>query len=95
MPTKPEPLPAPSTDHDLTNIKSPDWLEVYDTYVCAILEGVHAFHGAHPSNSTKAATYIAKMADAMMEERQKRAQGHIDQGIVERAKEKADKAAQK
>ncbi len=95
MPTKPEPLPVPSTDHDLTNIKSPDWLAVYDTYVCAILQGVHAFHGSHPSNSTKAAAYIAEMADAMMEQRQERAQGHIDQGIVERAKAKEAKQAAK
>ncbi len=92
MPTKPDPLPAPSTDHDLTNIKSADWLAVYDTYVAAILQGAHAFHGAHGSNSTKAATYIAEMADAMMEQRQERAQGHIDQGIVEKAKAKEDAA---
>lgn len=85
---KSEPLPKPSTDHDLTNIRSADWLETWDDYVTAILEGSHAFHGAHPTNSTKAATYIAEMADAMMELRQERAQGHIDQGIVERAKEK-------
>lgn len=87
--TKPtDPLPTPSTDHDLTNIKSADWLSIYDTYVAAILQGAHAFHGAHGSNSTKAATYIAEMSDAMMEQRQERAQGHIDQGIVERAKAK-------
>lgn len=93
--TKPEPLPTPSTDHDLTNIASRDWLETWDGYVEAILEGSHAFHGAHPTNSRKAATYVAEQADAMMEERQKRAQGHIDQGIVERAKEKAEKAKAK
>lgn len=94
MPTTPDPLPVPSTDHDLTHIASPAWLAIWDHYVEAILEGSHAFHGAHPTNSTKAATYVAEMADAMMELRQERAQGHIDQGIVEHAKEReARKAA--
>ncbi len=93
--TKPEPLPTPSTDHDLTNIASRDWLATWDAYVAAILQGAHSFHGAHGSNSTKAATYIAEMADAMMEQRQERAQGHIDQGIVERAKEREAKKAEK
>ncbi len=93
MPTKPEPLPVPSTDHDLTNIKSPDWLAVYDTYVCAILEGIHAFHGSASEGSGKAvAKRAALIADAAMAERQDRAQGHIDQQTVERAKEKAKKA---
>jgi hypothetical protein len=92
MPT-PDPLPTPSTDHDLTNIASRDWLATWDTYVCAILEGSHAAHGAHPSNARAGAAYIAEMADAMMELRQERAQGHIDQGIVERAKEREAKKA--
>lgn len=95
MPTTPDPLPTPSTDHDLTNIASRNWLEIWDGYVQAILQGAHAFHGAHGSNSTKAATYIAEMADAMMAQRQERAQGHIDQGIVERAKEREAKKAAK
>ncbi len=92
MPTAAEPLPTPSTDHDLTNIRSADWLETWDGYVEAILEGSHAFHGAHPTNSTKAATYVAELADAMMELRQERAQGHIDQAIVEKAKAKEEAA---
>lgn len=94
MPTAtPKPLPTPSTNHDLTNIASREWLQTWDTYVAAILEGSHAFHGAHPTNSTKAATYVAELADAMMAQRQDRAQGHIDQGIVERAKEREAKRA--
>jgi hypothetical protein len=95
MASTPNPLPTPSTDADLTNISSKDHLAIWDTYVCAILEGSHAFHGAHPTNSTKAATYVAELADAMMELRQERAQGHIDQGIVERAKERETKKAAK
>ncbi len=95
MPTKPEPLPTPSTDHDLTNISSSGYLQIWDQYVCAILEGSHAAHGAHPSSVSLGASYVAEMADAMMEERQNRAQGHIDQGIVERAKEKIEKAKTK
>lgn len=91
--TKSDPLPTPSTNHDLTNIRSKEWLLTWDGYVEAILEGSHAFHGAHPTNSTKAATYVAELADAMMELRQERAQGHIDQGVVERAKAKREKAS--
>mgnify|MGYP001615467664 CR=1 FL=1 len=93
--TKPEPLPTPSTDHDLTNIDSEDYLLIWDDYVCAILQGSHASHGAHPSNVRQGATYIAEMADAMMAERQERAQGHIDQGIVEAAEEREARKAAK
>ncbi len=91
MPTpksKPEPLPKPSTDADLTNIDSAAYLKIWDQYVIAILEGVSAAHGSDPTHEKQAADYVATLADAMMEERQSRAQGHIDQGIVERAKEK-------
>lgn len=93
MPTAAEPLPTPSTDHDLTHIASPAWLSVWDGYVEAILQGSHASHGAHPSNPRAGAEYVAEMADAMMELRQERAQGHVDQGIVERAKARTEKAA--
>ncbi len=90
-PTKPAPLPKPSTDHDLTNIKSEDWLIIWDGYVEAILQGVSAAHGSDPTHEKQAADYVATLADAMMEERQSRAQGHIDQRIVEKAKEKEEK----
>lgn len=80
-------MPKPT---NLDNISSKDYLTIWDQYVCAILEGSHAFHGAHPSNGNKGATYIAELADAMMELRQERAQGHIDQKEAE--KEKIKKA---
>ena len=92
-PAKPEPLPTPSTDHDLSNISSSAWLDKWDQYVIAILEGVSAAHGSDPTHEKQAADYVATLADAMMAERQERAQGHIDQGIVERAKEKEAKKA--
>ena len=94
MPTKPAPeLPEPSTDHDLRNIKSEDWLKMWDTYVITIIKSLHDFHGAESMGSaTAAAKYAAAAADAIMELRQERAQGHIDQGIVEKAKAKEDKA---
>lgn len=90
--TKPDPLPTPSTDHDLTNITSANWLTTWDDYVKAILTGVHSFHGSDPGSEKKAASTIGAMADAMMEERQNRAQGHIDQGLVEKAKAKEEAA---
>lgn len=93
MASTPDPFPTPSTDHDLTHIASPAWLSVWDQFVAAILQGSHAAHGAHPSSVRMGATYVAEMADAMMELRQERAQGHVDQGIVERAKARAEKAA--
>ncbi len=96
MPIKPEPLPKPSTKADLTNIASKDHLEIWDQYICAILQGIHAFHGAASSSSAgQAAEHAAVAADKMMELRQERAQGHIDQGIVEKAKEKAQKDKEK
>ena len=93
MPTKPEPLPKPSTDADLTNISSKDHLAIWDGYMEAILNGIHAFHGSASEGSGKAtAKRAALIADAAMAERQERAQGHIDQGIVEKAKEKEEKS---
>lgn len=92
MSTKPAPLPKPSTDHDLSNITSKDYLSIWDTYVCAILSGTLAFHGTGTAGSDKAAAaYAATTADTLMKLRQERAQGHIDQGIVERAKAKETK----
>lgn len=69
---------------DLTNISSRDWLQIWDDYVCAILDGCHASHGAHPANLKGGAEYIAQLADAMMVQRQMRAQEHIDQAAAER-----------
>ncbi len=87
--TKPEPLPTPSTDHDLTNIESDEWLTAWDQYVCSILQGALAFHGTS-SSAAKVADYVTDIADALMAERQERAQGHVDQQIVERAKAKEE-----
>lgn len=91
--TKPEPLPTPSTNDDLTNISSSAHLQIWDTYVCAVLQGLHSFHGAASAASAGQATkYAGVLADKMMAERQDRAQGHIDQGIVEKAKAKEEAA---
>lgn len=92
MPTKPTPLPKPSTNHDLTNISSKDHLAIWDTYARAVLVGTLTFHGTNTAGSDKAAArYAATTADELMELRQERAQGHVDQGIVERAKAKEAK----
>lgn len=69
---------------DLTNISSKEYLTIWDSYVCAILDGCHASHGAHPANLKAGAEYIAQLADAMMTQRQMRAQEHIDQAAAER-----------
>ena len=68
MTPKPEPLPVPSTDHDLTNISSKDHLAIWDTYVCAAIQGAFAFHGTDSRGSDKAAArHAAATADALME----------------------------
>lgn len=84
-PTNP---PAP-----LDNISSSSYLTIWDTYVNSILQGIHTFHGADSSSSHDTTSqYVAGLADTMMEQRQERAQGHIDQKIVEKQQENEDKS---
>ena len=93
MPKTSDPLPTPSTDHDLTHIASKDWLERWDHYACAVLHGLCSFHGAaSDADAKRCANHAALVADELMRLRQERAQGHVDQGIVERAKERDEKA---
>lgn len=92
MPSQSDPLPKPTTNHDLRNIKSEEWLKMWDVYALTIMKSLHDFHGADSSASAVAAAkYAASAADAIMELRQARAQGHIDQAIVEKAKKKETK----
>lgn len=72
--------PAAPLDH----ITSRSFLAIWDEYARVVLDASHQFHGA-AGDPVGAARYAAQVADAMMEERQARAAGHVEQKEAEKA----------
>lgn len=79
MPSSPKRAP-------LDLISSSAYLAIWDEYAKAALKGIYAFHGAaNSASASSAAQHAAEAADALMIQRQERAQGHIDQAEADKA----------
>ncbi len=69
---------------DLTHISPKDYVEAWDAYAIAALQGSIAFHGTHPSAPRAGAQFIATLADTMMALRQDRMAALVEQVEAEK-----------